>query len=516
MLQFQILLVVAIYLGLTHSQEGIFGLQSAEEAQYPKLHKCIDLGEAYSAAYLTTKLHLLEMNIERNLSRVSCEMASTVMLSTAKRSKKAKLKAFRENANAEGLAIQSLDVLDYSVLHLSAYERSHRKFAKRLGLDFDKSDIKPIKKMAAYFKKKNSESVESSYLPEALRTVVVMPFLGTSMGAGHSNLDNRYEYIKACFWSLYEFFPHIVVGVISGADLAWAYTSGLPFYDVILVEGPKDAALPLATLMEVKRRLEVFSPRGINFGAKSSKEKKETEDTRKSGMNEFTQYYNGYPLEHAGQRDKNGHGPRWDAIYELESRTSEMLKKVARDGNNDLILRQWEISMGPEFDEKAYDSRRTRRQLAEASQTAGPAGPTTWDFDYIFWTESDQVVLLRILRELYSHLKLYPRRMLLPHRLMPYPDYIIDYHKREPLLHIGEIDKETDESLFYEEWKKDSCCLPRQNCIERGTWQHVTNTSVPITKIYGVPVPLGNSHFRIETYRGCTLRQGADHEDICP
>lgn len=31
-----------------------------------------------------------------------------------------------------------------------------------------------------------------------------MPFLGGLMGAGHSELGNRFEYLKACFWSIYE------------------------------------------------------------------------------------------------------------------------------------------------------------------------------------------------------------------------------------------------------------------------------------------------------------------------
>ena len=92
-------------------------MQSAEESSYPLLHKCVDLGEPYSAAYLTTREHLLLTNINRNLTRVACEMASTVMLSTAKRSKKKQLKNFLSNSNVAGIAIQSLDVLDYSVLH---------------------------------------------------------------------------------------------------------------------------------------------------------------------------------------------------------------------------------------------------------------------------------------------------------------------------------------------------------------------------------------------------------------
>jgi Na+/citrate or Na+/malate symporter len=37
------------------------------------------------------------------------------------------------------------------------------------------------------------------YSPEARRTVVVMPFLGGAMGAGHSKLSNRY----VLCWTVY-------------------------------------------------------------------------------------------------------------------------------------------------------------------------------------------------------------------------------------------------------------------------------------------------------------------------
>ena len=36
---------------------------------------------------------------------------------------------------------------------------------------------------------------------------------GGAMGAGHSELGNRFEYLRACFWSFYEFVPNIVAGV---------------------------------------------------------------------------------------------------------------------------------------------------------------------------------------------------------------------------------------------------------------------------------------------------------------
>ena len=41
-----------------------------------------------------------------------------------------------------------------------------------------------------------------TYLPEAQRTVVVMPFLGGAMGAGHSKLNNRYIICQYFFFPL--------------------------------------------------------------------------------------------------------------------------------------------------------------------------------------------------------------------------------------------------------------------------------------------------------------------------
>ncbi|CAE7453914.1 unnamed protein product, partial [Symbiodinium microadriaticum] len=58
-------------------------------------------------------------------------------------------------------------------------------------------------------------------VPELRRTVVVMPFLGSGMGSGHSVLANRYEYLKTCFWSIYPEMPYIVVGVSSEEDYRW-------------------------------------------------------------------------------------------------------------------------------------------------------------------------------------------------------------------------------------------------------------------------------------------------------
>jgi hypothetical protein len=56
-----------------------------------------------------------------------------------------------------------------------------------------------------------------------------------------------------------------------------------------------------------------------------------------------------------------------------------------------------------------------------------------WYFDYIFFTESDQVLVMRNSRidHIYSFLDKYPRRVLIPHRLIPYPEemFITQLHR---------------------------------------------------------------------------------------
>jgi hypothetical protein len=131
------------------------------EKDFPDYHRCYDNGEAYSAAFLITKDHLLSTITNHNLtwsnllsfsspeltlylsfslflylslclfvsfslslsfplSRVNCEMGSFIYISNAKA------------PSAPGGVVQSLDVLDYSVIHLSAYERLMKRHGKRL------------------------------------------------------------------------------------------------------------------------------------------------------------------------------------------------------------------------------------------------------------------------------------------------------------------------------------------------------------------------------------------------
>ncbi len=93
--------------------------------------------------------------------------------------------------------------------------------------------------------------------------------------------------------------------------------------------------------------------------------------------------------------------------------------------------------------------------------------------------------------------------MLLPHRLMPYSyDAITKAHKR------------TVSQITPTDWMTQSCCLERQNCVERKTWKVLREPDVPIINYYGLYVPLGNVNFLAESYRYCKLTPYVG--DYCP
>lgn len=133
-----------------------------------------------------------------NLSMVNCEMASFFYMSQSKSPV-----FYATPQAAEGMIMQSLDVLDFSVIHLSAYERSSKKYRYQLWpgkneeeMKIEWSKIDPVKKAAIRLSELNNPQLKTSrkinYSPEAKRTVVIMPFLGGEGGAGHSELENRY------------------------------------------------------------------------------------------------------------------------------------------------------------------------------------------------------------------------------------------------------------------------------------------------------------------------------------
>ena len=137
---------------------------------------------------------------------------------------------------------------------------------------------------------------------------------------------------------------------------------------------------------------------------------------------------------------------------------------------------------------------------------------------FLVLLESDQIILVKPMfaDDAYTLLEMYPRRVLIPHRLMPYPDPVLNlFHKRLPHEDIDKITKiEINvqmQSVFIDEnsrvqlsslspymsqpppppaaaaaaaaatktdvlvdpwgWEHLSCCMERQNCVDRKTWR---------------------------------------------
>ncbi len=179
--------------------------------------KCKDTGEAYSASYLITREHLEHQFTAYNLTWVNCEMGSFIMMNGRA----------NPDRNVNGSLLQSVDVLDFSVVHLSTYERLLRRWSKSVLSDPAAKDgnVDPIMRSAQMLKNRAMtlrDPVLPVVHPAFNRTVVIMPFLGSDMGAGHSKLSNRLQYLSACFWSFYAVYPHVVAAVKNEQDRLFA------------------------------------------------------------------------------------------------------------------------------------------------------------------------------------------------------------------------------------------------------------------------------------------------------
>lgn len=362
-------------------------LTDTTKAPYPQLHKCKDGGEVYAASYLTTKEHLLwETFEELNMhGQLTCERASFMM----HRSKA------NPAWNIPGAPIQALDLFDYSVVHLSAYERVLKKFKKNLPKVHSTIPVaeklqvtKSLLRQPSYKQYLAEHSISNA--PELNRTLAIMPILITSMGMGHSSLRNRIIYLKTCFWSLYPIIPNIVVTVASVQEKLFLEEKvRLPFYEIVVIDFyNRTDALPAGSVIEAQKRF--------------------------------------------------------------------------RSGR--------------------------------------------WNFDYLFYTESDQILMIRNARNLFDYLKEFPMRMLIPHRLQPYPgELLTKVFKKTLKKHTGPLD-----------WMNSSCCMERTNCLgDRSSWVHISNSKVAVVKVFNLYVALGNSNFLQQHFRSCVLTENAKVQ-LCP
>ena len=180
--------------------------QTSEEGAYLKYHRCYDEGEVYAAAYLITKEHLLNHETSYDLSKANTELASFIILDT--KNPKSSIRS--------GTMTQSLDILDFSVIHLSAYERLMRRYNMPELESY--SSIEASTKMLM----KNAKSLVSGrrkeFSPMLNSTIAIMPWLGSEIGAGNSRLTHRQTFLKACFWSIYAIIPNVVIAVKNTKD----------------------------------------------------------------------------------------------------------------------------------------------------------------------------------------------------------------------------------------------------------------------------------------------------------
>jgi hypothetical protein len=190
-------------------------LQTAEEVDYLNFHRCFDEGEQYAAAWLITKEHLLKHPMSYNLTTSNTELASFIMFDT--NAKQGQIRS--------GTMIQALDVMDFSVIHLSAYERLLRRHRIAGDENLQAMGHAADRLKGGYYNNTFGARVidQSLYNNDARlnKTVVIFPWLGSETGAGNSKVTNRFKYLDACFWSFYAYMPHVVVAVKSKKDLLY-------------------------------------------------------------------------------------------------------------------------------------------------------------------------------------------------------------------------------------------------------------------------------------------------------
>jgi hypothetical protein len=183
----------------------------AADNYMPSLHRCISVGEAFGGAYLVNSKFVLQRKTDYDLKTAFGEMASFIIY------------RFKDNPfkDVEGTLMQSMDVLDFSVIHLSPYERLIERYIS--APNSSRLELSEIRYATQYVKSQTMQLLTKGLVStrtkiEYQQTVVLIPFLGNHQGDGHSAIQNRRMYLQACFWSFYLYYEHVVIGVALKED----------------------------------------------------------------------------------------------------------------------------------------------------------------------------------------------------------------------------------------------------------------------------------------------------------
>ena len=241
--------------------------ESTLETEY-----CKDRGECFSGAWFTHVSHLMEAPMMafyfKNYGRMfirgkgnrklPCEEASYFLFH------KTQKKKTNTTYNKWGdFPAQTIDLLDFSVLHLSVAERLlSRSPPLRHLVTEEITDI--TTKLASVYNQKNIRSLRKSNGLRSITaltrekldgTLVVIPVILNTQGKGNSGIKFRRRYLELTIDSVAPYFKHIVVAVAHQDDYAEMLSSKLPIWQVIKLDLANDCGLPVASVIESTRRI---------------------------------------------------------------------------------------------------------------------------------------------------------------------------------------------------------------------------------------------------------------------
>jgi hypothetical protein len=124
----------------------------------------------------------------------------------------------------------------------------------------------------------------------------------------------------------------------------------------------------------------------------------------------------------------------------------------------------------------------------------------------VYFTEADQLLMVRDFGQLYSWVEAHPLAALTPHRLIVAPEAFLKTQNKssEP---NNAVDTRKNPFMF-------SCCLDiGRYCLTRVHWKPVSDPSVGVVLIHGVAVIPGNANFPNQLYRSCNITNLKTH---CP
>jgi hypothetical protein len=158
-----------------------------------KFQRCVEMGEAFSASFLISKKLLVALDTKVNLTTANCAKGAFIAM----------------RPNGQGAVMQTIDLLDLSVVHLSAYERYPSAVKSEL---LDDNVPQVMRKVMNRVKKEKQNHVLGN------STIAFIPYFGKAIGSTSSKAANRQTYLHITYWSIKRMINDIIVYVCNEED----------------------------------------------------------------------------------------------------------------------------------------------------------------------------------------------------------------------------------------------------------------------------------------------------------